>query len=190
MKVTIADIPGVLVIEPRATPDARGSFGETFRADKYATAGIDDVFVQDNVSHSRQGVLRGLHFQNPHGQAKLVYALRGEVFDVVVDVRVGSPAFGRAMSTRLSEENHRQIYVPVGCAHGFVVLSTDALVAYKCSDYWSPQTERSLRWDDPALDIQWPVEHPMLSPKDAAAPLLRDIPLEQLPHIGDCARDG
>jgi dTDP-4-dehydrorhamnose 3,5-epimerase len=130
-------------------------------------------------------VLRGLHFQHPHGQAKLVYALRGEVFDVVVDVRIGSPTFGRAVSTSLSEANHRQIYVPAGFAHGFVVVSDDALVAYKCSDYYSPQTERGLRWDDPDLDIEWPIPTPVLSPKDAAAPLLRDIPRDQLPHLGD-----
>lgn len=185
MKVTIADIPGVLIIEPRTVPDARGYFGETFRADRYATMGIDDVFVQDNLSVSQHGVLRGLHFQHPRGQAKLVYALRGEVFDVVVDVRLGSATFGRAVSTNLSEENHRQIFVPVGFAHGFVVLSDDALVAYKCTDYWSPQTERSLRWDDPDLDIEWPIARPVVSPKDAAAPLLRDIPRDQLPHLGD-----
>lgn len=185
MKVTIAEIPGVLIIEPRTVPDTRGYFGETFRADRYATVGIDEVFVQDNVSFSQRGVLRGLHFQHPRGQAKLVYALRGEVFDVVVDVRVGSATFGRAVGTTLSEENHRQIFVPVGFAHGFVVVSDHALVAYKCTDYWSAQAERSLRWDDPDVDIEWPIPRPILSPKDAAAPLLRDIPRDQLPHLGD-----
>jgi dTDP-4-dehydrorhamnose 3,5-epimerase len=185
VKVTIAEIPGVLIVEPRTFADARGSFGEVFRADKYATFGIDEVFVQDNTSFSKRGVLRGLHFQHPHGQAKLVYALRGEIFDVVVDVRVGSPTFGRSVCTNLSSENRRQIYVPMGFAHGFVVLSDDALVEYKCSDYYSPETERGLRWDDPDLDIDWPVAAPLLSLKDAAAPLLRDIARNHLPHVGD-----
>jgi dTDP-4-dehydrorhamnose 3,5-epimerase len=185
VKVIIAEIPGVLIIEPRLFADTRGSFSEIFRADKYATAGVDEVFVQDNTSFSTHGVLRGLHFQHPRGQAKLVYALRGEIFDVVVDVRLGSPTFGRTVSTNLSSENRRQIYVPMGFAHGFVVLSDDALVEYKCSDYHSPQTERGLRWDDPDLDIGWPIPRPILSPKDAAAPLLRDIARDQLPHVGD-----
>lgn len=173
----------MLIIEPRTVEDARGYFGETFRADRYATVGVHDEFVQDNISVSRRGVLRGLHFQYPHGQTKLVYALRGEVFDVIVDVRVGSATFGRAMTTSLSEDNHRQIVVPRGFAHGFAVLSDEAVVAYKCSDYYSPQTERSVRWNDPDIAVAWPFPDPVLSSKDAVAPLLRDIPHEQLPHI-------
>jgi dTDP-4-dehydrorhamnose 3,5-epimerase len=165
-------LPGVLVLEPRVFSDARGEFWEYFRVDTYAAMGIDVSFVQDNVSISRRGVLRGLHFQEPRGQAKLVQAIRGEVFDVAVDVRVGSPTFGQAVWSTLSDTNRRQLFLPAGLAHGFVVTSDEAVVAYKCSDYYSPAHEHTLRWNDPALEIPWPVDAPTLSPKDEAAPLL------------------
>jgi len=183
VKVTITELPGVLIIEPRTIGDGRGYFGETFRVDKYETLGVDETFVQDNVSVSGRGVLRGLHFQHPHAQAKLVYTLRGEVFDVVVDVRADSKTFGAVVTTNLSDQNHRQVFVPAGFAHGFLVTSEDAVVVYKCSDYYSPQTEQRVHWNDPDIAIRWPIANPVLSPKDAVAPLLRDIPPEQLPHI-------
>ena len=185
MKVTPTALPGVLLIEPIVIADARGWFGETYRADRYAAAGITDVFVQDNVSVSRRGVVRGLHFQNPHGQAKLVYVVEGEVADVAVDVRTGSPTRGRWVSTLLSSTNHRQLYVPAGFAHGFAVLSDYATVAYKCSEYYAPGCERCIRWDDDELAIDWPAGEPVLSPKDAAASLLRDLPIDQLPRMGE-----
>ena len=183
MSVTETSVPGVLVVEPRVFSDARGSFFEVYRAEAYAAMGIDATFVQDNVSISRRGVLRGLHFQQPRGQAKLIQALRGEVFDVAVDVRVGSPTFGHAAWTTLSEANRRQLYIPPGFAHGFVVTSDEAIVAYKCSEYYSPAAEHAIRWNDPALGIPWPVAAPILSPKDEAAPPLAAIPLDLLPRV-------
>jgi len=176
-------VPGVLVVEPRIFSDARGTFFEVYRAESYAAMGIDVAFVQDNVSISRRGVLRGLHFQQPNAQAKLIQALRGEVFDVAVDLRLGSPTFGRAAWTTLSESNRRQLFIPSGFAHGFVVTSDEAIVAYKCSEYYSPSAEHAIRWNDPALGIPWPVATPILSPKDEAAPLLSAIPRDMLPRI-------
>jgi dTDP-4-dehydrorhamnose 3,5-epimerase len=167
-------LPGVVVIEPRVFPDARGSFRTTFRVDEYAALGLEHTFVQDNVSVSHRGVLRGLHFQHPHGQGKLVYVLCGEVFDVAVDVRRDSPTFGRAVWTTLSEANCRQVFVPVGFAHGFVVTSEEAVVVYKCTALYSPADEHVIRWNDPALGIPWPISDPILSDRDASAPLLKD----------------
>ena len=171
------------MIEPVVIADARGCFGETYRADRYATVGINEQFVQDNVSFSHRGVIRGLHFQHPHGQAKLVYVVQGEVIDVAVDVRTGSPTRGQWVSTRLSSANRCQLYIPVGFAHGFAVLSEQAIVAYKCSDYYAPGAERCVRWNDDDLGIDWPVDDPVLSSKDASAPLLRDVALDQLPRL-------
>lgn len=183
MTVTETGLPGVLLVEPRVFTDARGAFFEAFRADAYAAMGITETFVQDNVSVSRRGVLRGLHFQHPQGQAKLVQAIRGDVFDVAVDVRTGSPTFGRAVWSTLSESNRRQLYVPPGFAHGFVVTSDEAVVAYKCSTYYAPASEHSIRWNDPALGIPWPVTHPVLSAKDEAAPLLASLPADVFPRF-------
>lgn len=171
------------MIEPVVIADARGCFGETYRADRYAAVGIKEQFVQDNISFSHHGVIRGLHFQHPHGQAKLVYVVQGEVIDVAVDVRSGSPTRGQWVSTRLSSANRCQLYIPVGFAHGFAVLSDQAIVAYKCSDYYAPGTERCIRWNDDELGIDWPVDDPVLSSKDMSAPLLRDVPLELLPRL-------
>ena len=181
MNVIPSAIPEVVFIEPRVFPDSRGSFRTTFRVDEYAAAGLVHEFKQDNVSVSRRGVLRGLHFQQPNGQAKLVYALRGSVFDVAVDVRPISPTFGRAVWTTLSDENCRLALIPPGFAHGFYVETEHAVVAYKCSELYTPSAERTIRWNDPALDIPWPGSDPIVSDRDGSAPLLRDVPREFLP---------
>lgn len=167
MEVKKTAIEGALIIEPKVFGDERGFFLETFSAKRYRDAGIPLDFVQDNLSFSKRGVLRGLHFQNPHAQGKLVSAPRGEVYDVAVDIRKGSPTFGKWVGVHLSGENQRQFWVPPGLAHGFVVLSEMALFSYKCTDYYSPTTEHCLKWDDPALGIEWPkVEGLQLSAKD------------------------
>lgn len=182
MKVITTDLPGVLVIEPRVAGDGRGYFLETWHGARYAAHGIQEQFVQDNQSLSRRGVLRGLHFQHPRGQGKLIAVLVGEVFDVVLDVRRGSPSFGRWLGWRLSGENKHQLWVPPGFAHGFYVLSDQALFSYKCTDYYHPEHELSVRWDDPEIGIAWPlVAPPLLSEKDRAAPCLSAIQPEQLP---------
>ncbi len=175
-------LPGVLLVETRVFGDARGRFQETYNARRYAEAGLDAVFVQDNVSVSEKGVLRGLHLQNPRGQGKLVSVLHGSVYDVAVDVRLGSPTFGQHVGCELTEENGRQLYIPPGFAHGFVVTSATATFLYKCTDYYAPEAELSVRWDDPDLGIRWPVDAPVLSEKDAAAPRLRDVPEKRLPR--------
>lgn len=182
MNVIATELPGVLLLEPKAFRDARGSFRTTFRADEFASLGIENCWVQDNVSVSHHGVLRGLHFQHPTGQAKLLQVLHGSVFDVAVDVRVGSPTFRRAVWVTLSDENHRQVFIPTGFAHGFVVTSESAVVSYKCSSYWAPSHELTVRWNDASLGIPWPVENPIVSERDAAAPLLADIALDRLPR--------
>jgi dTDP-4-dehydrorhamnose 3,5-epimerase len=175
MQVTKTEIPGVLIVTPRRIVDARGFFSETFQAERYASAGMPYPFVQDNWSRSRRGVLRGLHLQNPKAQGKLVSVISGQVLDVAVDVRVGSPAFGRHVAVEISEENGVQFFVPRGCAHGFVVLSETADFLYKCDEYYSPQDEIAVRWNDPALGIDWRIPDPVLGHRDAAAPLLADI---------------
>jgi dTDP-4-dehydrorhamnose 3,5-epimerase len=181
VKVTPTALPEVLLVEPTVFGDARGYFFESYSARRYAEAGITATFVQDNVSRSRRGVLRGLHYQHPHGQGKLVGVLEGEVFDVAVDVRRGSPTFGRWVGECLSAENKRQLYLPPGFAHGFLVTSEDALFAYKCTDYYHPEAERSIRWDDGRIGIEWPVEGPVVSAKDHVAVTLDAIPAEFLP---------
>jgi dTDP-4-dehydrorhamnose 3,5-epimerase len=181
VKVTELALPGVVLVEPRVFGDARGFFFESFSAARYAEAGIRAPFVQDNVSYSQRGVLRGLHLQHPHGQGKLVHVLRGEVFDVAVDVRVGSPTFGRWTGEYLSADNRRQLYIPPGFAHGFVVTSDDALFVYKCTDYYHPEAERSVRWDDPTIGIVWPLRDVELSAKDRAAPELAAVAPTLLP---------
>jgi dTDP-4-dehydrorhamnose 3,5-epimerase len=180
MNIIETDLPEVLIVEPKVFGDDRGFFIETWNRQRYAAAGIDVDFVQDNLSFSRRGTLRGLHYQNPNAQGKLVHVLQGEVYDVAVDVRAGSPTFGRWVAVTLSSENRRQIYVPPGFAHGFCVVSEAALFAYKCTALYSPQTEGSIRWNDPKLSIPWPVGEPILSAKDKTAPLLSEVPLETL----------
>lgn len=181
MRVEPSALPGVLLIEPKVYGDDRGFFMETWHRERYVEAGIDRPFVQDNLSRSARGVLRGLHLQNPHPQGKLVSVLEGAVFDVAVDVRVGSPHFGEWVGYELSADNHRQLWVPPGFAHGFCVTSDHAMLAYKCTDIYHREGEMSVAWDDPALAIDWPVREPVLSPKDAAAPTLADIERERLP---------
>jgi dTDP-4-dehydrorhamnose 3,5-epimerase len=166
MNVIETAIPGVLIIEPKRFGDARGFFTELYQADRYAGSGIAPRFVQDNLSRSAQGVLRGLHFQNPRPQGKLVTVLRGFVLDVAVDVRAGSPTFGRHVAVELSEENRRQFWVPRGFAHGFVVRSETADFFYKCDELYSPADEIVLRFDDPALGIDWGCAAPELSARD------------------------
>ncbi|HEY7842181.1 MAG TPA: dTDP-4-dehydrorhamnose 3,5-epimerase [Bradyrhizobium sp.] len=182
MKVIATELPEVLILEPQLFGDQRGFFLECFQAKRYAEAGISRPFVQDNMSRSGYGVLRGLHLQNPSTQGKLVSAMRGRVLDVAVDVRVGSPNFGRHVAVELSEENRRQLWVPRGFAHGFAVLSESADFFYKCDDLYSPKDEISVRWDDPAIGINWGLADPSLSAKDAAAPLLAEV--KNLPVYG------
>jgi dTDP-4-dehydrorhamnose 3,5-epimerase len=181
MKVVATELCDVLEIDARAVGDERGWFLEAWHAERYGEAGIPGGFVQDNVSFSRRGVLRGLHFQHPHGQAKLVGVLQGEVWDVAVDVRAGSPSFCRWVGRTLSERNRRQLFIPAGFAHGFVVLSDTALFWYKCSSLYRPEAEGVVRWDDPALGIRWPLERPTVSARDAGAPALADLPPDRLP---------
>jgi dTDP-4-dehydrorhamnose 3,5-epimerase len=181
MRVIETKLEGVLILEPRIFEDPRGFFVETYRKNRYRDAGVDADFVQDNLSSSRKKTLRGLHFQYPHGQAKLVQVLQGEVFDVAVDIRKGSPSFGKWCASRLTAENKRQMFVPAGFAHGFCVLSDFALFHYKCSDYYSPECESGVLWCDPDLGIDWPVKDPILSEKDAAYPRLRDALPGRLP---------
>src|SRR6201994_5059626 len=182
MKVIATELPEVLILEPQLFGDQRGFFLECFQAKRYAESGISGPFVQDNMSRSGYGVLRGLHLQNPMIQGKLVSVLRGRVLDVAVDVRLGSPTFGRHVTVELSEDNRRQLWVPRGFAHGFVVLSESADFFYKCDDLYSPKDEISVRWDDPAIGINWGLANPSLSAKDAAAPLLADV--KGLPIFG------
>lgn len=169
MNVDTTPLPGVLLVTPRVFGDARGFFLETFSADKYAERGISGPFVQDNWSRSAKNILRGLHFQHPHGQGKLVSCTRGAVFDVAVDVRLGSPHFGKWFGVELSEENKKQLWIPPGFAHGFCVLSDVADFVYKCTALYAPAHERSVLWNDPDIGIDWPVKEPLLSSKDAAA---------------------
>ena len=180
MNVIPCELSGVLIFEPKVFGDARGFFMETWNCQRYRDAGLAGDFVQDNVSLSRRGILRGLHFQNPGGQGKLVYVLHGEVFDVAVDVRRSSPTFGRWHGLTLSAENKRQFFIPPGFAHGFAVLSETALFAYKCTELYAPQNEVTLAWNDPDIGIQWPLESPQLSEKDTRGLRLRDIPKDRI----------
>jgi len=182
MNVVAFDLPEVLVIEPKVYGDSRGFFFEAFRTDRYAAHGLPAAFVQDNISRSAQGVLRGLHLQNPKSQGKLVSVLRGRVLDVAVDVRLGSPTFGKHVAVELNDENRRQLWVPRGFAHGFLVLSESADLFYKCDEYYSPADEIAVRWNDPVIGIAWGVDSPTLSARDAGAPLLADVP--NLPGYG------
>jgi dTDP-4-dehydrorhamnose 3,5-epimerase len=174
--VTATDIPEVLILEPKVFGDARGFFFESFNARDFAQAtGLEVDFVQDNHSKSAKGVLRGLHYQIQHPQGKLVRVVQGEVFDVAVDLRQSSATFGRWVGVHLSADNHRQLWVPPGFAHGFVVTSESAEFLYKTTDYWYPEHERSLLWSDPAVGIQWPLDaSPLLAAKDAAGRLLAE----------------
>ena len=180
MKIKQTELEGVLVIAPNVFADERGFFMETWNACRYQSEGINAHFIQDNLSFSRKGVLRGLHFQNPTPQGKLITVLAGGIFDVAVDLRAGSSTFGGWTSVVLTGENRWQFWVPEGFAHGFVVLSETALVNYKCTNLYDKVAEQCIRWDDPDIGIRWPCETPILSPKDAAAPFLRDLLLTSL----------
>lgn len=171
----------IILIEPEVFNDSRGFLMETFHQRKYAEGGINCQFVQDNYSHSKKGVLRGLHYQLRHPQAKLIYVLSGEIFDVAVDIRKSSPTFGKWFGTSLSSENKRQIYIPEGFAHGFCVLSEAADVVYKCTNFYMPGDDFGILWSDPKINIDWPVRNPVLSDKDSKHPLLSNIPQDLLP---------
>ena len=182
MKVVEKALDGVLVLELNRFADARGYFMETYRDQRYSEVGIDGPFRQDNVSFSAAGTLRGMHFQNPQSQGKLVSVLRGSVFDVAIDVRKSSPTFGKWFGQVLSEQNKLQMWVPVGFAHGFLTLEDNTLFTYKCTDIYSPGAEGCIRWDDPTTGILWPKipAQVQLSPKDEAAPFLQDLSPEKL----------
>ncbi len=184
MNVIETHLPGVVILEPKVFGDARGFFVETWSRSRYKDAGVACDFVQDNVSFSTKGTLRGLHFQHPQDQGKLVQILSGAVFDVAVDARTDSPTFGQWAGIELSAEKHNQLYIPPGFAHGFYVLSDTALFSYKCSDYYNPQTEGGILWNDPDIGIQWPLDgSPILSDKDKRHGRLRDVPKERLPSL-------
>lgn len=183
MNVIATDIPEVLIIEPKVFGDVRGFFLETYQHERYAAHGISLPFIQDNLSRSGRGVLRGLHFQNPMSQGKLVSVVKGRVLDVALDVRRGSPTFGRHVAVELDDDNRRQLWVPRGFAHGFIVLSETADFAYKCDNNYSPKDEIVVRWNDPELGIAWGIDNPSLSARDAAAPLLKDV--SNLPRYGE-----
>lgn len=175
MKIIGTSLPGVLIVEPRVFGDDRGFFLETYHADKFREAGLPDTFLQDNHSRSARNVLRGLHYQEPNPQGKLVRAVRGAIFDVAVDIRPDSAHFGKWFGVELNEENKRMLWVPEGFAHGFCVVSDSADVVYKCTRVYEPQHDHSLAWNDPEIAIDWPVREPLLSAKDAAAPGLASL---------------
>lgn len=181
MNVIPTAIDGVVIIEPRVFRDSRGFFLETYQQDRYAGHGISETFVQDNLSYSVKNTLRGLHFQIRKPQAKLVQAVVGEILDVVVDLRPGSTTFGKWEAVTLSAESCRQLFIPCGMAHGFQVLSDTALFLYKCSDFYDPEDEAGVLWNDPDIGIDWPLSQPIISDKDRRHPRLKDIPPERLP---------
>lgn len=181
MEVRTTSLPGVLVVQPKVFGDARGFFVETWAEARYRAAGIAGPFVQDNISRSARHTLRGLHLQHPHGQGKLVSVVEGSVLDVAVDVRAGSPTFGQHVAVALSSEDHRQLWIPAGFAHGFCVTSEHAVFAYKCTDTYHQEAELGVAWDDPALGIPWPTREPILSARDRAHPRLADIARDRLP---------
>jgi len=181
MKVLPTKLDGVYIIEPQVFSDARGFFMETYHQKRYSEAGVEQLFVQDNLSSSIRGTLRGLHYQINHGQAKLIQVVKGAIFDVAVDIRRGSPHFGHWTGFHLSGDNKRQVFISEGFAHGFCVLSEAADVVYKCSDFYAPDDEGGILWSDPDLAIDWPVEKPLLSDKDSRLPRLADVPPERLP---------
>lgn len=181
MKMIETDLPGCLIFEPHVFGDDRGFFYESFNADKLAPLGLEMQWKQGNVSSSRGGVLRGLHYQWPKSQGKFVSVLEGEVWDVAVDIRRGSPTFGKWTAVVLSAENKRHFWIPEGFAHGFVVLSESAVFTYLCTETYDADADANIAWNDPALAINWPVSSPSLSIKDAAARLLADIPEHRLP---------
>ena len=187
MKVLRTRLPGVIVLEPAVFTDHRGYLMEVWHRERHAGAGLPREFLQDNVSFARRGVVRGLHYQHPAGQGKLVIVLRGEIFDVAVDLRRGSPTFGEWIGETLSAGNGRQLFVPSGLAHGFAVTGEEALVLYKCTDLYHPESEGGVSWNDPDLGIEWPLDNPVLSERDQRLPRLRQLPEERLPRYEEGA---
>ena len=183
MKIVETDLPGVLLIEPDLFRDERGWFSESWRAEAYERHGIPTEFPQDSLSWSKAGVLRGLHLQVPRCQGKLVQVVRGEVFDVAVDVRRDSPSFGRWTAATLSDRDLRQMWIPPGFAHGFLVTGAEALVAYKTTEIYDPDGQVAIRWDDPRCGVDWPSSDPILSERDGAAPALEELDSDQLPAL-------
>ncbi|MBI5675965.1 MAG: dTDP-4-dehydrorhamnose 3,5-epimerase [Nitrospirae bacterium] len=181
LKFTETALPGLIIIETETLKDSRGFFMETFHQKKYADIGISRPFVQDNFSRSCKGTLRGLHYQLNHPQAKLVYVTTGEIYDVALDIRRGSPTFGKWAGVYLSSENGRQLFIPEGFAHGFCVLSETADFIYKCTDLYHQGDDHGILWSDPELNIDWPVKDPLLSTKDSRQLPLKDMPQELLP---------
>jgi dTDP-4-dehydrorhamnose 3,5-epimerase len=181
MDVLPTSLEGVLLIKPHVFEDKRGFFMETYHLEKYGRQGVHCTFVQDNLSFSSRNTLRGLHYQHPHSQAKLIQVVKGEVFDVAVDIRRNSANFGKWVGVNLSEENKWQVFVPEGFAHGFYVISEIALVHYKCSDFYAPKCEGGILWCDDAIGIEWPVSNPLLSDKDSRYPCLRKVTENRLP---------
>jgi dTDP-4-dehydrorhamnose 3,5-epimerase len=181
MKVIETPLPGALIIEPQVFGDTRGFFYESYNKASYREAGINADFIQSNVSRSARGVLRGLHYQWPNPQGKLVSVLEGEVYDVAVDIRHGSPTFGRSFGVMLSAENHRHFWVPEGFAHGFCVLSEFATFTYQCTALYDRAADAGIRWNDADLGIDWPLSEPLLSDKDSRAPMLKDVAIHRLP---------
>lgn len=184
MRVVSTKLAEVKLFEPKVFGDRRGFFKETWSQRRYAEAGVQGTFVQDNVSRSVRGTLRGLHLQYPVEQGKLLYVLEGEIFDVAVDARVGSPSYAQWVGVELSADNHRQVWVPPGFLHGFCVLSDSALVLYKCTAPYDPPSEVGVAFDDPDIGVRWPVEEPVLSDRDRAHPKLRDIDPARFPRFG------
>ena len=183
MRAVQTGIPGLLIVEPTVHGDERGYFKELWKSSSYALAGVPDRFVQSNVSRSGEGVLRGLHYQYPQPQGKLVSVLEGRVFDVAVDIRPDSPWFRKWVGVELSAQNHRQLYVPEGFAHGFCVLGKGAMMSYLCTSEYVAAFDAAVAWDDPEIGVDWPVQSRQLSEKDRKAPRLRDVPPEDLPHM-------
>ena len=175
MEVSETDLNGVLIIKPQVFGDKRGFFKEIYHSEKYLEAGINLNFIQDNYSRSTKGVLRGMHYQKTKPQGKLIQCLRGEIFDVIVDINKESKTFGRYISTNLTEDNHVQVYIPPGYAHGFCVLSDTAEISYKCTEFYYPEDEAGLAWDDPDVAISWPFKNPILSEKDKHHPNLKNL---------------
>lgn len=185
MRLIETSLPGCVVIEPRVFGDERGWFYESWNRERFSAQGLPMQFVQSNVSRSARSVLRGLHYQWPNPQGKLVSVLDGEVWDVAVDIRRGSPNFGQWVAVTLSGENKRHLWIPEGFAHGFVVLSASAVFSYLCTSVYDASADASIRWDDPQIGVQWPAEEPLLSPKDLAAPFLADLPARRLPVFAE-----
>lgn len=182
MKIIETEIAGLLLIEPKIFNDSRGFFFECFHDERYKEKGIYNSFVQDNFSRSKQGVLRGMHYQIGRPQGKLIWITKGRILDVVVDIRRGSPTFEKKVIVELNDRELKQIFIPPGCVHGFFTLE-DTDFHYKCTDYYDPLSERGIRWDDPELNIEWPISNPILSEKDTKYPFLKKIPIQDLPEF-------